>query len=534
MRRIATALLVTAIAALLAPTLAQAANSWQEGPLEESLISDCNTHINGYEAGAFLAYYVDPANPPKVGDTYYVALNVASIGSSSCAGMYGDFNLALPSGTTPHVTSSTPVICYVKFPGSSTWVRDTGSECSQSPPASQYGYSFNPAGLDPPFWPLPRGTIVEVDVPVVSTQPLNGAGATKLQGVVPIYDGVNNPTLNPTLVMIVNPQSTPSTQRLGVDYPTPSVTSNAQQPNTSTSVGIVGYVWNYSNPGSVVAQVAYADAAGDCTNPGAPFYTTPPVSLQNPQTQITGSLTGLYADVAHCWRIKANVTSGSQAGEYDGNWQYFVTNGTYYTYANEPPMAKPFNNPQCSADGSGCTGSNCTNSSCGTCPAPCFTSKAKPTPTPDPILPGPVAQLAKVGALGMSKTAFAAASAGPSATTARKAKAKPKPTGTKVTFSLNQAASVRFTVTQGRPGRRAKGKRCVAPTRANRKAARCTRTVTLPGSFTRNGKAGSNSFHFTGRIGGRKLTPGSYKLVAVPTANGQAGAAGTRSFRIVG
>ena len=95
---------------------------------------------------------------------------------------------------------------------------------------------------------------------------------------------------------------------------------------------------NNSNPGSVVAQVAYADSSGDCTNPGTIVYTTPSVSLQNPQTQVSGSVTGLYADVAYCWRLKATVT-GTYAGEYDGNWQYFITNGTYHAYAGEPSPA---------------------------------------------------------------------------------------------------------------------------------------------------------------------------------------------------
>jgi hypothetical protein len=139
--------------------------------------------------------------------------------------------------------------------------------------------------------------------------------------------------------------------------------------------------------------------------------------------------------------------------------------------------------------------------------------------------------LAKVSGLAFSNTTFAAESSGPPATNAKK---KP-PRGTTVSFTLTQPATVRFTVTQRTKGR--KGKRggkavCVKPTKTNRKRKRCIR-VTLKGSFTRNGIAGRNSFHFSGRLHGRKLTPGRYRLVATPSAGGRKGKAISSGFRIV-
>jgi hypothetical protein len=61
----------------------------------------------------------------------------------------------------------------------------------------------------------------------------------------------------------------------------------------------------------------------------------------------------------------------------------------------------------------------------------------------------------------------------------------------------------------------------------------CSRRVTLPGHFTLAGRPGANRFAFTGRIGGTRLKPGSYRLVGVPTANGQSGRPVSASFRIV-
>ena len=70
-------------------------------------------------------------------------------------------------------------------------------------------------------------------------------------------------------------------------------------------------------------------------------------------------------------------------------------------------------------------------------------------------------------------------------------------------------------------------------TNKNRKGKRCTRVVTLKGSFSRTGVAGQNSFHFTGRLNGRKLKAGRYRLVATPTAGGKKGKPTSARFRIV-
>ena len=116
-----------------------------------------------------------------------------------------------------------------------------------------------------------------------------------------------------------------------------------------------------------------------------------------------------------------------------------------------------------------------------------------------------------VGHASVSPPRFPAAPSGPSAQAARAF-------GTKVTFTLDQAASVRFTVQQPRHGRKGKhGKRF----------------VTLKGSFTLAGLAGTNTFHFTGRLNGKRLAPGKYRLVATPKANGKIGNKATAGFTII-
>jgi hypothetical protein len=91
-------------------------------------------------------------------------------------------------------------------------------------------------------------------------------------------------------------------------------------------------------------------------------------------------------------------------------------------------------------------------------------------------------------------------------------------------------------VQQTQPGRKVKhGKKttCDALTKNNAKKKKCTRTVTLRGSFTRNGVAGTNKFRFTGRLNGKRLAPGKYRLVATPQANGKTGRPTSASFKII-
>jgi hypothetical protein len=152
---------------------------------------------------------------------------------------------------------------------------------------------------------------------------------------------------------------------------------------------------------------------------------------------------------------------------------------------------------------------------------------AAPHATPSVVLTWTIV-VPTISRLTRSPNAFVAASSGPSAIPANGGP------GTRVDYTLNEAATVRFTVLRSLPGRKAKGGRCVKPTKANRTAHKCTRFVAVPGSFTRASRGGTNSFRFTGRIAGHKLKPGKYRLVARPSADGMTGRGTSVSFQIVG
>jgi hypothetical protein len=99
--------------------------------------------------------------------------------------------------------------------------------------------------------------------------------------------------------------------------------------------------------------------------------------------------------------------------------------------------------------------------------------------------------------------------------------------GTRVTFTLSHAATVTFTVQRKLAGRKV-GRSCARQTRSNRTKRRCLRLV------VRAGVAGSNSFHFTGRVNRRPLARGAYVLSMVATdATGQRSKTASRPFQII-
>jgi len=104
--------------------------------------------------------------------------------------------------------------------------------------------------------------------------------------------------------------------------------------------------------------------------------------------------------------------------------------------------------------------------------------------------------------------------------------------GSGVTYTLNVAALVRFTVERSGRGRRVGGS-CVKQTASIRRRPSCARYVRVPGSFSRNRPAGADRFRFTARVAGRTLKPGRYRLVVTPAANGRTGTPSNTRFRIV-
>jgi hypothetical protein len=121
---------------------------------------------------------------------------------------------------------------------------------------------------------------------------------------------------------------------------------------------------------------------------------------------------------------------------------------------------------------------------------------------------------AVISGFGVSPPSFFAAPTGPSFVMITRV------VGAIVRFRLKAPAVVRFTVQRSRPGRKGSKGLCAAPSKRNAGSARCTRFVALPGGFSLKPRVGENSFRFLGRIGGRTLSAGHYRLVGSPSIAG--------------
>lgn len=106
------------------------------------------------------------------------------------------------------------------------------------------------------------------------------------------------------------------------------------------------------------------------------------------------------------------------------------------------------------------------------------------------------------------------------------------PVGTTFSFTLNEAATVQLAFTQSAHGRKV-GKKCLAQTRANRRKPSCSRTVT-DATLILAAHTGANSLRFQGRVGSKRLLPGTYTVVVTATgAGGKSSAPQRLTFTIL-
>ena len=143
--------------------------------------------------------------------------------------------------------------------------------------------------------------------------------------------------------------------------------------------------------------------------------------------------------------------------------------------------------------------------------------------TPVPPVVRPPITIDRITNLKITPSTFVAAARGGSVAAAR--------TGALVTYRGSQPAQIQYFVQRRLTGRRV-GAKCVKPTRGNARRRACIRYVAA-GSFRRTDRAAGNvRFRFTGRVGGRKLAVGQYRLRVVPKNSAGTGRAVLASFRI--
>ncbi len=106
-----------------------------------------------------------------------------------------------------------------------------------------------------------------------------------------------------------------------------------------------------------------------------------------------------------------------------------------------------------------------------------------------------------------------------------------RPVKLTISYDLNLAATVAFTIKHATTGRLVGGV-CAARTHANRAQKHCVRLVALHGSIGQAGPAGANTLQFDGQVGGHRLAAGAYRISATPTAGGKSGVTQTIEFRL--
>ena len=117
-------------------------------------------------------------------------------------------------------------------------------------------------------------------------------------------------------------------------------------------------------------------------------------------------------------------------------------------------------------------------------------------------------------------------------TPARSGASTARKPGTVVSFTLSLGARVTFMAQHLVTGRRGAHGKCVARTHRNRKKKRCTRILSVSGSFSVTGVPGSNRLRFTGRLKHHALAAGRYRLFATPRAGGTTGKTARASFTV--
>lgn len=125
------------------------------------------------------------------------------------------------------------------------------------------------------------------------------------------------------------------------------------------------------------------------------------------------------------------------------------------------------------------------------------------------VPPPPTAS--EIESLSLAPKTFRTANAGGAVLSA--AHSSRAPVATTVRYALSTVGTVSFGVERAIMGRRV-GKKCRKQTGSNRSHKKCTFFRKQTGGFTDDGAAGQNRFKFSGRLGGKALKPGSYRLVA--------------------
>ncbi|MDX6512595.1 MAG: large repetitive protein [Gaiellaceae bacterium] len=197
--------------------------------------------------------WLAPTGGLNTNSVYYVHVWWTVIGNPCSASARVAPEIFLPAGTTLAISSANPVKCWYGNIGAIgapwTWLQLFGG-CPQAPVLGvRNGLGFYVPGQSP-TWPTATGKAVELQIPVVSTQKLNGLLNSTgyppslcndcLTGAVWFMDGEFSPWAFPQTAVLVNGPATP----LITYKPTTGITGTAATGTaTVNSAGTTGTVY---------------------------------------------------------------------------------------------------------------------------------------------------------------------------------------------------------------------------------------------------------------------------------------------------
>lgn len=184
-----------AFALVVGSRTAHAAN-WYDGPpsrvqhICNNFITTTNEDLVWTWVGFQDVNDVNGPRLPKTGETYYVRVVMGGLG---CSGAWVHPELKLPKGTSVAITSQSPIRCFVDRPNQPP---RQPLPCPAAPLPGVYPNGSGFLAFDPPnnqpYWALPNGHIMYIEVPVISTMPLSGI-ATSDYAVAAVNILDNNP-----------------------------------------------------------------------------------------------------------------------------------------------------------------------------------------------------------------------------------------------------------------------------------------------------------------------------------------------------
>jgi hypothetical protein len=134
----------------------------------------------------------------------------------------------------------------------------------------------------------------------------------------------------------------------------------------------------------------------------------------------------------------------------------------------------------------------------------------------------------EISGLAVKRTPLVAAGAGPQV---MRVPSRRLGFGTTVFYRINLGARVSFVVDRASTGRR-EGNQCLRRSSSDTTSVGCRRYIRQAGSIDLTALSGYNSFYLRGRLMGRSLPRGNYRLLATPSANGQVGPPASVKFAI--